>query len=157
MDGCSLLHRQTHTHTHTTTYCILLGQSSYQKKQWSMNLADINIPQCPASCLLLQTILIPGHGLSSRTLKSAGSRYVLWAMCHLEPPAHPNRWWNEGAEAITIKAEDMLGLAAGLAAPGKAKSVAWFRVKRRKCSQADSRHTRAVLTYGGQKGYQQAK
>lgn len=123
-----------------------------------MYLVDINIAQWPASsCSLLQTILIPAHGLSSRTLKSAGSRYVLWAMCHLVPPAHPNRWWNKGAEAITIKAEDMAGLVAGLAALGKAKSVAWFLVKGRRCSLADSCHARAMLAYGGRKGYQQAK
>lgn len=111
---------------------------------------DINTPQRPASCFLLQSILIPAHSLSSRTLKSAGSRYVLWAMCHLVPPAHPNRWWNRGAEAIIIKAEDVASLAPGLAALGKAKPIAWFLVKGRKCSPADSWSSIAMLVYTGQ-------
>lgn len=115
-----------------------------------MNLVD-KYSTVPSFLLVTPVCLNPRSRPLLQNLKSAGSRYVLWAMCHLVPPAHPNRWWNRGAEAIAIKARDVAGLAPGLAALGKAKPVAWFLVKGRQCGPADSWSTRAMLAYGRQK------
>lgn len=71
-------------------------------------------------------------------MKSAGSRYVLWALCHLALPAHPNRSWNKETEAIAIKAENVAPLAPGLSSPGKAedKLLACFLAKENGAEQA---------------------
>lgn len=88
MDGHSLLF-SVQACTHTIAYSITLqGKAAvFPSTGQLFSLVWVHSPQHP--CLVLPSILSPVHGLSSRTMKLAGSRYVLWAMCHL---AHPKQW-----------------------------------------------------------------
>lgn len=108
--------------THACAHVTALQLCSFKRKSILFSVSKWS----KHPCLVLQSILIPMHALSSRTMKSAGSRYVLWALCHLALPACSNWWWNKGIEAIAIRADNVAPLAPGLTSLGKAERTGWF-------------------------------